>query len=63
MKTYEGVKVLLILVLDGCEWSASSPDLFTPGERSPGKYWIGGWLAMKQVWTLWSTEISRPSSP
>jgi hypothetical protein len=25
------------------EWSASRPDLFTPGERSHGTHWIGGW--------------------
>jgi hypothetical protein len=28
------------------EWSASRPDLFTPGEIAPppGTYWIGGWV-------------------
>jgi hypothetical protein len=26
------------------EWSASRPGRFTPGERAPGTYWIGGWV-------------------
>jgi hypothetical protein len=26
------------------EWSASRPFYFTPGERSPGIHWIGGWV-------------------
>jgi hypothetical protein len=29
--------------LDGGEWSASNPCRFTPGERVPITYWIGGW--------------------
>jgi hypothetical protein len=26
----------------GGEWSASRPDRFTPGERTPSIHWIGG---------------------
>jgi hypothetical protein len=33
---------LLTSALDGGEWSASSLDLFTPGEGIPVTYWIGG---------------------
>jgi hypothetical protein len=29
--------------LVGGEWSASRPGRFTPGERAPSTYWIGGW--------------------
>jgi hypothetical protein len=28
----------------GAEWSASRPDRFIAGERTPGTYWIGGWM-------------------
>jgi hypothetical protein len=34
----------LTSVLVGGEWSASRPDRFTPGERSPGTHWIGVWV-------------------
>jgi hypothetical protein len=31
--------------LDGGEWSASRPGrAFTPGERTPGTHWRGGWV-------------------
>jgi hypothetical protein len=33
----------LTSALDG-EWSASRPDLFTPGERALGTHWTGGWV-------------------
>jgi hypothetical protein len=26
------------------EWPDSRPGHFTPGERAPGTYWIGGWV-------------------
>jgi hypothetical protein len=33
------------LALDGGEWSASRPGrAFTPGERTPGTHWTGGWV-------------------
>jgi hypothetical protein len=35
---------LLILALDGGEWSASRPRRFTPRERASGNHWIGGWV-------------------
>jgi hypothetical protein len=48
MKTYGGVDayihVFFTSALDGGEWSASRPTRFTPGERAPGAYWIGGWV-------------------
>jgi hypothetical protein len=34
----------LTSTLDGGEWSASCPGCFTPGERSPGTHFIGGWV-------------------
>jgi hypothetical protein len=34
----------LTSTLDGGEWSASRPRPFTPGERSLGNHWIGGWV-------------------
>jgi hypothetical protein len=47
MKTYEGVDVqthvFLISALVGGERSALRPGRFTPGERTPGTHWIGGW--------------------
>jgi hypothetical protein len=34
----------LTSALDRHEWSDSRPGRFTPGERSPGTHWIGGWV-------------------
>jgi hypothetical protein len=49
MKTYEGVDVwihaFLISALVGGEWSASSPDCFIPGDKTPRYPWdmrLGG---------------------
>jgi hypothetical protein len=36
--------LFLTLTLDGSEWSVSCPGHFTPGERTPGTHWIGGWV-------------------
>jgi hypothetical protein len=36
-----------IPALDGCEWSASRPGHFTPGERAPGTYWIRDWVGTR----------------
>jgi hypothetical protein len=48
MKTYVGVDiythVFLTSALVGGEWSASRPNRLTPGERTPGTHWIGGWV-------------------
>jgi len=48
MKTYWGVEVqhhaFLNLALEGGEWLASCPSHFTPRERPPSTYWIGGWM-------------------
>jgi hypothetical protein len=35
---------IVISALDRGEWSASRPGRFTPGERVPDTYWIGGWM-------------------
>jgi hypothetical protein len=37
---------VLALALDGGEMSASRPCRFTPGERTPGTHWIGGWVGL-----------------
>jgi hypothetical protein len=47
MKTYWGA--FLTSALDGGEWSASLPGLFTPRERVPGTHWIGGWVGPRAV--------------
>jgi hypothetical protein len=39
----------LTSALDGGEWSASRPGLFTPRERAPGTHWIGGWVDPRAV--------------
>jgi hypothetical protein len=39
----------LTSALDGGEWSASQPALFTPRERAPGTHWIGGWVGSRAV--------------
>jgi hypothetical protein len=48
MKAYRGVDVyvhtVLTFALVGGEWLASRPCRFTPGERTPGTHWIGGWV-------------------
>jgi hypothetical protein len=45
---YGGVDVyvhaFLTTSLVGSKWSASRPGRFTPGERTPGSHWIGGWV-------------------
>jgi hypothetical protein len=34
--------------LDRGEWSASRPGrAFTPGERTPGNHWTGGWVGLR----------------
>jgi hypothetical protein len=38
------IHIFLVSAIAGCEWSASSPCRFTPGERAPGTHWIGGWV-------------------
>jgi hypothetical protein len=39
----------LTSALDVGEWSASRPGRFTPRERAPGAYWIGGWVGPRAV--------------
>jgi hypothetical protein len=38
----------LTLALDGGEWSASRPGLFTPRERASGTHWIG-WVGPRAI--------------
>jgi hypothetical protein len=38
------IRILLASTLGGGEWSASRPGRFSPGERSHGTHWIGGWV-------------------
>jgi hypothetical protein len=38
------IHIFLTSVLAGGEWSASRPDRITPGERTYGTHWIGGWV-------------------
>jgi len=33
--------------VDGSQWSASQPTYFTPGERTPGTHWAGGWMGSR----------------
>jgi hypothetical protein len=35
----------LTSILDGGEWSDSSPSRFTPGERALGTHCIEGWVS------------------
>jgi hypothetical protein len=60
----------LTSALDGSEWSASCPCRSTSGDRAPGTHWIGGWVGLRPVWTLWRRDKScaptgnqTPSSP
>jgi hypothetical protein len=38
------IHIFLTAALAGGECSASRPCRFTPGERTPGTHWIGGWV-------------------
>jgi hypothetical protein len=35
------------LALHGGEWSVLRPGRFTPRERAPVSYWIGGWMGLR----------------
>jgi hypothetical protein len=39
-----GEWIFLTSALVGGDWSPSRPSRFTPGERTPGTNWIGGWV-------------------
>jgi hypothetical protein len=47
--------------LDGDEFSASRPGLFTPIGRAPGTNWIGGYMGSGPVWTMWRRENRLPT--
>jgi hypothetical protein len=38
------IHVFFTWALAGGEWSASRPGRFTPEEKAPSTYWIGGWV-------------------
>jgi hypothetical protein len=38
------VPSFLTLALAVGKWLASHPGRFTPGQKSPGNHWIGGWV-------------------
>jgi hypothetical protein len=44
------------LRIDGGEWSAPCPSLFTL-ETTLGTCWKGGWMVSKPVWTVWRREL------
>jgi hypothetical protein len=52
MKAYGEVDDFLTSALAEGEWSAWRPGRFTPGERAPSAYWIGGWVGPGPVWML-----------
>jgi hypothetical protein len=52
---------LIISVLDGGEWSASRPSLFTPRERALGTHWIGGWVGPRAVLDIAVVKRKIPS--
>jgi hypothetical protein len=41
------IHVFLNLALVGGEWLASLSSRFTPGDRTPGTHWIGGWVGLR----------------
>jgi hypothetical protein len=49
MKMYwgSGSMYTFTSALDGGEWSASRPGRITPGKRTPGTHWIGGWMSTR----------------
>jgi hypothetical protein len=44
---YMHIHVFLTLAVNGGEWSASCPCLFTPGRRATGTHGIRGWVDPK----------------
>jgi hypothetical protein len=36
-----------VRAIDGGEWSASRPGLFTLAETAFGTHWIGGWVGLR----------------
>jgi hypothetical protein len=41
------IHIFLTSALIGGEWSNSRPGRFTPGERTSGTHWIGGWVDLR----------------
>jgi hypothetical protein len=50
----------LTSALDGREWSASRPCLFTPGERAPGTHLIISWVCLRARLDVIKREQSFP---
>jgi hypothetical protein len=44
------------IALEGCDWSASRPDRYTPGERATDTHWLGGWVGRTAGWMQWRRE-------
>jgi hypothetical protein len=47
----------LTSAVDGGEWSASRPGRFTPRERAPGTHWIGGWVVVSVLSSIWTDVL------
>jgi hypothetical protein len=66
MKAYGGVHVqthiFLTSALVGGEWSALRPSRFTPGERTFGTHWIGGWVDPTASMDSTGTRTPAPQS-
>jgi hypothetical protein len=50
----------LTSALDEDEWSASRPGRFTPRERAPGTYWLGGWVGPRAGLDAVKRKIPSP---
>jgi hypothetical protein len=64
MKAYAGIKgysthSILILVVDGNEWSVSHPYRFTP-EKELRYLCIGGWLGHREGLNIFKKRSSLP---
>jgi hypothetical protein len=73
MKTYGTVDVWIHIFLTSAlaigEWSVSRPCHFTPGERTPGTHWIGGWVDPRaglddmEKWKFFTLPVLELSFP
>jgi hypothetical protein len=54
------VHVLIILALDGSEWSVSRPGHFTSRERAPCAHWIGDWMTRADLDDVEKRRICCP---